>query len=162
MPDPRRDGMFKEMRRKDRTMDYEQAVKLLENGQFGVLSTVAENGYAYGVPLNYVYHQGNIYFHCAAEGSKLDNIMYNNKVSFCVVGHTEPIAEQFSYRYESVIVFGHAGEVYDREKEDALIALIQKYSGEFMEKGMEYIRKEGMKAKVLKINIEHLTGKARK
>lgn len=94
--------------------------------------------------------------------SKLDNIAYNNKVSFCVLGNTEPIPDKFSYRYESVIAFGRAIEVYDKEKEDALVALIQKYSGEFMEKGMEYIQTDCIKAKVIKINIEHLTGKARK
>ncbi|MGI6668392.1 MAG: hypothetical protein ACOX4M_02850 [Acetivibrionales bacterium] len=31
-----------------------------------------------------------------------------------------------------------------------------------MEKAMEYIKKDGAKAKVIKIDIEHLTGKARK
>jgi len=154
--------MFKEMRRKDKSIDNEHAIKLLENGQYGVLSTVGENGYAYGVPLNYIYHRGNIYFHCATEGSKLDNIVYNNNVSFCVVGDTEPIPDKFSYRYESVIVFGHAVEVYDKEKEEALVALIQKYSDEFMEEGLEYIQKSGNQTIVIKINIEHLTGKARK
>lgn len=154
--------MFKEMRRKDRSIDKEQAIKLLENGQYGVLSTVGENGYAYGVPLNYIYYSGNIYFHCAAEGSKLDNIAYNNKVSFCVVGNTEPVPDKFSYRYESVIAFGHAAEVFNKEKEDVLIALMQKYFGEFKEKEMEYVQKNGIKAKVIKINIEHLTGKERK
>jgi len=154
--------MFKEMRRKDRSIDNEQAIELLKREQYGVLSTIGENGYAYGVPLNYVYHKENIYFHCADEGSKVDNIMSNNKVSFCVVGNTEPIPEKFSYRYESAIVFGYAVEVYDKEKEDALVALIQKYSGDFMERGIEYIKKDGAKPKVIKINIEHLTGKARK
>jgi len=154
--------MFKEMRRKDRSIDNEQAIQLLMNGQYGVLSTVGENGYAYGIPLNYVYHGGSLYFHCACEGNKLDNIMFNNKVSFCVVGNTEPIPDKFSYRYESVVVFGRAVEVHDKEKEDALTALIQKYSGEFLEKGLEYIQKDSSKTKVIKINIEHVTGKARK
>jgi nitroimidazol reductase NimA-like FMN-containing flavoprotein (pyridoxamine 5'-phosphate oxidase superfamily) len=154
--------MFKEMRRKDRSIDSEQAVQLLTNGQYGVLSTVGENGYAYGIPLNYAYLEGNIYFHSAVEGNKLDNIMFNNKVSFCVVGSTEPIPDKFSYRFESVVAFGRAEEVYDKEKEDALMALIQKYSSEFMEKGQEYVRKDGIKSRVIKINIEHLTGKARK
>jgi len=153
--------MFREMRRKDRSISSEQAIQLLKNGQYGVLSTIGENGYTYGVPLNYVYHEGNIYFHCAVEGSKIDNIMFNNKVSFCVVGNTEPIPDKFSYRYESVIVFGRAVEVYDKEKENALALLIQKYSGEFMGKGMEYIQRDCVKAKVIKIEIEHLTGKAR-
>ncbi|MDS1029312.1 pyridoxamine 5'-phosphate oxidase family protein [Bacillota bacterium LX-D] len=154
--------MFKEMRRKDRSIDKEQAIELLKKGQYGILSTVGENGYAYGVPLNYIYYEGNIYYHCAVEGSKLDNIANNNRVSFCVVGNTEPTPDKFSYRYESVIVFGRAVEVYDKEKEAALVALIQKYSGEFMEKGIEYIQKDSVRTKVIKINIEHLTGKARK
>jgi len=154
--------MFKEMRRNDRSIDKEQAIRLMEQGQYGVLSTVGENGYAYGVPLNYIYHEGNIYFHCAEEGSKYDNIIFNNKVSFCVIGNSEAIPDKFSYRYESVIVFGQSIEVYDMEKEAALIAIIQKYSGEFMEKGMEYIKKSGAKTKVLKINIEHISGKATK
>ena len=143
-------------------VDSEQAVQLLKNEQYGVLSTVGENGYAYGIPLNYAYYNGNIYFHCAVEGNKLDNIMFNNKVSFCVVGSTEPIPDKFSYRFESVVVFGRAEEVYDKEKEDALMALIQKYSSEFIEKGQEYVRKDGIKSRVIKINIEHITGKARK
>lgn len=154
--------MFKKMRRKDRSIDNQQAVELLKRGEYGVLSTVGENGYAYGVPLNYIYYDGNIYFHCAVEGSKLDNIAHNNKVSFCVVGDIEPIPDKFSYRYESVIVFGRAIEVYDKEKEEALVALIKKYSAEFMEKGMKYIQTDCNKAKVIKISIEHLTGKARK
>ena len=85
--------MFREMRRKDRSIDKRQAVQLLEAGQYGVLSTVGENGYTYGVPLNYVYHKGNIYFHCAVEGNKMDNLMFNNRVSFCVIGTTEPIPD---------------------------------------------------------------------
>ena len=32
--------MFREMRRKDRSIDKRQAVQLLEAGQYGVLSTV--------------------------------------------------------------------------------------------------------------------------
>lgn len=59
-------------------------------------------------------------------------------------------------------MFGRAVEIYDKGKEDALVSLIQKYSGEFMKKGMEYIQKDGIKAKVIKIKIEHLSGKARK
>jgi nitroimidazol reductase NimA-like FMN-containing flavoprotein (pyridoxamine 5'-phosphate oxidase superfamily) len=154
--------MFNEMRRNDREIDKEQSLKVLEQGQFGILSTRGENGYAYGVPLNYTLHEGSIYFHCATEGSKLDNILSNNKVSFCVVGNTEPIPEKFSYRYESIIVFGRAVEVFENEKEAALIALIQKYSRDFIEKGIEYVKNSISKTKVIKISIEHISGKARK
>ncbi len=154
--------MFKEMRKSDRQISGEEAIKLLEEAQFGVLSTVGENGYAYGVPLNYVYSDGSIYFHCAQEGAKLSNIAYNNKVSFCVTGSTEPIPDKFSYRYISTIIFGRCIEVGGNEKEAILIAILKKYSGEFMEKGMKYLERDINVPKVMKINIEHITGKARR
>lgn len=154
--------MFKEMRKKDRSIDIDESINILKSGQYGVLSTVGENGYAYGVPLNYTYFNGGIYFHCAREGSKLDNILHNDKVSFCVVGSTEPMPEKFSYRYESTIVFGSAAEVFDEEKESALVELIKKYSADFLEKGIEYVKKDASKTKVIKISIEHISGKARK
>lgn len=154
--------MFKEMRKSDRQISGEEAIKLLEEAQFGVLSTVGENGYAYGVPLNYAYSDGSIYFHCAQEGAKLSNIAYNNKVSFCVTGNTEPIPDKFSYRYTSTIIFGCCTEVSGNEKEMALIAILKKYSGEFMEKGMKYLERDINVPKVMKISIEHITGKARR
>ncbi len=40
--------MFKELRRKDRMMDNESAIELLRSSEYGVLSTMGENGYPYG------------------------------------------------------------------------------------------------------------------
>lgn len=154
--------MFAEMRRSDRQISEEEALNLLKLAQYGVLSTVGEHGYAYGVPLNYVYSDGGIYFHCAKEGEKLNNINHNNRVSFCVIGNTEPIPDKFSYKYISTIVFGKCTEVEGNEKEAALLEMVNKYSGEFMQKGMEYIKSGINATKVMKINIEHVTGKARR
>ncbi|HQI17206.1 MAG TPA: pyridoxamine 5'-phosphate oxidase family protein, partial [Bacillota bacterium] len=116
--------MFREMRRQDRKTDNEKAAAILAAGEYGILSTVGDNGYAYGVPLSYAYSNGKIYFHCALEGHKLDNIRYNNKVSFCVVGATEVLPESFSTKYESVIVFGKASEADDDEKQEAHVAIL--------------------------------------
>lgn len=151
--------MFKEMRRKDRAFSEEKTREILKNGDFGVLSTVGENGYAYGIPVNYVYVNDAIYFHCATEGYKLDNIAFNDRVSFCVVGKTQPIPETFSYSYESVVAFGKAQEVTGEEKQQALLELVQKYSAAFVEKGKAYIQKDHSKTTVIKVSIEHLTGK---
>lgn len=152
--------MFQEMRRKDRKSDLSEAKELLKNGEYGVLSTAGENGYAYGVPLNYVYLNDSLYFHCATEGEKLKNILYNNKVSFCVVGKACILPEKFSTKYESVIVFGRANEVSDEEKKAALLELIHKYSSEYMEKGRDYMEKAFKVIKVIKIDVEHISGKA--
>jgi hypothetical protein len=148
------------MRRQDRKMSNEKAVELLKNCQYGILSTVGVDGYAYGVPLSYVYLNNNIYFHCATVGHKLDNIKNNDKVSFCVVGEVEPVPEKFTTKYESVILFGKAAEVNGDEKYSVFMAILEKYADQYMEKGKEYIKNANDKVKVMKISIKYITGKA--
>jgi nitroimidazol reductase NimA-like FMN-containing flavoprotein (pyridoxamine 5'-phosphate oxidase superfamily) len=77
-----------------------------------------------------------------------------------VVGSTEILPGNFSTKYESVIIFGKASEVYDDEKREALVAILKKYSPGFMDKGMEYLKTDSCKTKVIKIEIEHVTGKS--
>ncbi|MBE6068477.1 MAG: pyridoxamine 5'-phosphate oxidase family protein [Clostridium lundense] len=154
--------MFREIRRKDRGIDTTDAMEILRKGEYGILSTVNEEGYAYGVPLSYVYMNDAIYFHCAVTGHKLDNIKNNNKISFCVVGKTQPIAEKFTTNYESAIVFGQAEEVYNEEKYNALVGILDKYSKGYMEPGIEHIKEANNRVKVIKISIENVTGKARR
>lgn len=154
--------MFKEMRRKEKQVTLEESIKIIRQGEYGVLSTLSSNGYPYGVPLSYVYTEEGIYFHCAKDGLKLENIENESKVSFCVIGRVELLPEQFSTRYESVVVFGTACEVFGEEKEKGLLALIDKYSQDFMEAGKQYIKNASDKTRVIKIQIDHITGKAGK
>lgn len=154
--------MFRELRRTDRKMSEAETIDLLINADYGILSTYGLDGYAYGVPLSYTYLNDAIYFHCALDGYKLDNIRTNNKVSFCVVGETEVLADKFSMKYYSVIVFGTIVEVEKEEKERALVGLLEKYSSEHMESGMKYLKNDRDNTVVLKLEVEHITGKARK
>lgn len=154
--------MFKEMRRKDREIFSEGIEEILIHGEYGTLSTISDDGYPYIVPLNYIYYNKCIYFHCAKEGYKLQNIEKNNKVSFCVVTGTEVLPSKFSTKYKSVIAFGTASEVTDDLKETILIQLIDKYSHNFLDEGKKYIEKAKDNTKVMKIEIQHITGKARK
>ncbi|MBL4938289.1 pyridoxamine 5'-phosphate oxidase family protein [Clostridium sp. YIM B02515] len=154
--------MFKEMRKSQREIFNEDINSILKNGEYGVLATVGENGYPSATPLSYVYLNNAVYFHCAVEGSKLDNIKYNNKVSFNVVGKTKVLAEQFSTEYESVIIFGHAFETAGDEKKDALMAIADKYSPDFKKEGLAYIDRAINKTCVVKIEIDKITGKARR
>ena len=82
------------LRRKDRAITEEEAKVLLNKAEYGVLSTVAENGTPYGVPLNFCIIDHCIFFHCALEGQKLDNIKQNKSVSFCTVGNTEILPDK--------------------------------------------------------------------
>jgi len=151
-----------QLRRKDRALTEEEAAVLLNRAAYGVLSTVSENGEPYGVPLNFCVIDQCIYFHCAVEGRKLDNIKQNKSVSFCVVGKTEILPAKFGTKYESVVVSGAAEEVFDMAKQLALEGLLHKYSPEFFDQGVKYIEGLREKARVFKITIHTLTGKARK
>ena len=153
---------MRELRRKDRAISEEEAMALLNRTEYGVLSTVSENGEPYGVPLNFCVIDRGIYFHCAVEGRKIDNITHNKSVSFCAVGNTEVLPDKFGTKYESVIVSGQIEEVFDDTKQTALESLLHKYSKNFFEKGLEYIQTLGGKTRVFKISINNLSGKARK
>lgn len=153
---------MKELRRKDRAITRKEAMALLNKAAYGVLSTVTENGKPYGVPLNFCVIDNCIYFHCAVEGQKIDNIKQNKSVSFCVVGNTEILPDKFGTKYESVIVAGEVEEVFDMNKQVALEGLLHKYSPEFIDKGIKYIEGLKEKTRVFKITIIKLSGKARK
>jgi nitroimidazol reductase NimA-like FMN-containing flavoprotein (pyridoxamine 5'-phosphate oxidase superfamily) len=150
------------MRRQDRRITDEETFSILEKGEYGVLSTASSVHEPYGVPVNYCLIDKCIYFHCALEGRKIDNIIHNPKVSFCVVGKTEVLPDQFGTKYESCIVQGMASESFGEEKQLALEGLIHKYSEDFVPEGLKYIEKLKDKARVFKIRIESISGKARK
>ncbi len=147
------------MRRSDKALSNDAAVKILLESEFGVLSTVDSDGQPYGVPLNYFLNDNCLYFHCALIGHKLDNLILNDKVSFCVVGRTKVLPAEFTTEYESVIVTGRAEVVYEKEKYKALVGLVEKYSSEFVEDGHRYIEKIDSETKVVRINIDLMTGK---
>lgn len=154
--------MQKEMRNSKRRLSDEMTAEILENGLFGTLSTVGEEDVPYGVPMSYAVSDGKIYFHCAPEGHKLDNILYNNNVCFTVVDGVETIAEKFSTKFRSVIAFGKISVVEDAaEKQKGIEAIMMKYSSEFAEAGREYIEKYYGKFKILRIDIENISGKGR-
>ena len=153
---------MKELRRQDRAITEDEALALLNEAEYGVLSTVTENGKPYGVPLNFCVIDRCIYFHCAVEGQKIDNIQQNKSVSFCAVGNTEILPDKFGTKYESVIVSGEVEEVFDMNKQLALEGLLHKYSPEFIDRGIKYIEGLKEKTRVFQIIINKLTGKARK
>ena len=151
------------VRRTDRMISAEDAIAVLKAADYGVLSTVNPDGSPYGVPLGYVYLNDALYFHCAHEGHKIDNINQNPEVCFCAVSTAEPLAEKFSMRYASATVFGTAEIVIDdNEKRAALVSLIEKYSPGHIPAGMDYIDRDFHKPLVVKITIQKKSGKSRK
>lgn len=155
--------MFREIRRKDRKLELDEVKKILLENTYGVLSLInADNGYPYGVPISYSYLDNEIYIHSALQGLKVDSIKQDNRVCFTVIGNTEVLPDKFSTNYESAIIFGKIIELTEEDKTKALFELIKKYSTNFLVEGKEYIERAGRATKVYKIEIEHMSGKARR
>jgi nitroimidazol reductase NimA-like FMN-containing flavoprotein (pyridoxamine 5'-phosphate oxidase superfamily) len=150
------------MRRKDREISEQEARQLLAQGEYGVLSTVSPDGAPYGVPISYVYHQGEIFFHSAPEGRKVEYLTAGARASFCVVGATEILPEKFSTRYESAIASGEIRELDGDEKRAALTRLVEKYAPEFRPQGEAYIAQAEDTTRVFALCVRHLTGKRRR
>ncbi len=134
-------------------------MQILQEGEYGVLSTVDADGQAYGVPLNYALKGRNLYFHCALTGHKLDNLLANDKVSFCVVGQSRVVPADFTSEFASVIVTGTAEVICAEEKYEALFSLIEKYCAEFVEEGRRYIETLDAETAAVAIRIASMTGK---
>ena len=154
---------FREIRRKDHVLDPEAARRLLKTGEYGFLALCSPEGYGYGIPLNYALEGDTIYFHGAPDGHKLDALRANDRVSFCVVGRTEVIPGQFTTNYASVHVFGRLSVVAgEAERLKGLGLLVDKYSADFKEVSEKYIARSLPRTLVLRLDIEHLSGKTKR
>lgn len=151
--------MFRQMRRFRQLLDENEVIRILQNGKYGVLGVIGDDGYPYTVPLNYVYENGKIYFHGAKEGHKTDAIKECDKVSFCITDKDDIIKEKLTTYYKSVILFGRARIL---ENDDEIIHAAEilglKYSDD--KKAVEdEIKLLKDKLCCVEITIEHITGK---
>lgn len=154
---------FRPVRRQDRLLDIPAAERLLETGEYGFLAMCSPEGYGYGIPISYVYlrERGCLYFHCAPKGHKIDAVAANGRVSFCVVGRTQVLP--YTTAYESAHAFGRIGPVGDdTERWEALLALRAKYNPELADAEDAYMRKSFARTTVLRLDIEHLSGKCKR
>lgn len=129
------------MRRKHCEVTDPAAVdRILTSARIGRMASMGSDGYPYITPVNFVWYEGKIYFHCAKSGEKLDNVERNSKVCFEV---DLPLAyldtgfdpERSACRahqlYHCVIVRGEARVVPDSPlKVAALNALVRSHEPE--------------------------------
>lgn len=155
--------MKREMRRKDRKLTNGEIEEIIKNNAYGVLSTICQEGYPYGVPMSYAYEAGKIYFHHTNATSLLDeNIAVNNRACFTIIGKTEVLPSKFATKYESVVAFGTVRTMGDAEKVATLMRIVHKYSAAFAEAGLKYAHASVDKVNVYEFTIEQVTGKAKK
>lgn len=150
---------FRPMRRFKQELSREECERILGSARRGFLAAIGDGGYPYAVPLNFVFSDGGIYFHCAREGHKLDAIRSCDKVCFTVLD--EPVQElgDWWFHVNSVICFGRI-----RILEDAAETLqrLKELGNKYFPEGYDMeddLRRNGPHALVLALTPEHISGK---
>ena len=153
--------MFRELRRKRQALDLDECEIILQRGSSGVLALAGDDGYPYAVPLSYLYSEGEIIFHCAKEGHKIDAIKRCPKASFCVIDQDVVVPKEYTTRFRSVIVFGTMRIIDDEaEKRAAITKLAIKYApNDSADNREREINKDWAGLCMLAMRIEHLSGK---
>lgn len=152
---------FREMRRGDRQMTEEQAIEIIKTQKWGVLSVCGDEGYPYGVPMNYSYVDGKIYMHStSAESHKVDAIRRNEKVCLTIVEQQELDINEYTTHYRSVIIFGKARILDDvAEKVAAIRKMMQGIVSEHKGNEMEHCGSIPSDFTMIEIVPEYITGK---
>ena len=152
--------MFRELRRKKQLLSEQETLRVLEEGKTGIVGVLGDDGYPYTVPIYYVSLEDKIYFHSAKKGHKVDAIAKEPKVSMTVVEKDDVVSREFTTYFRSIQLFGKAYVVEDEaERNVAFRALCEKFSGADLDRYEEIMSKEAAAAAIVRIDIEHITGK---
>lgn len=136
----------------------------LEIAPVGVLGTINADGSPYLVPLNFIYEDQKIYYHCREQGLKSDNILRQPQVCFHVyemhgIKNTGAAIETSTF-YTSATLNGTAEIVTDFHEKDRILRLIvRKYAADLADQALS----EGAVKNtcVVAIAIREMTGKKR-
>ncbi len=172
------------MRRKDREMGKEFALKVIDKVHFGVLS-VAAGKESHSIPLSIARKKETLYFHSAMEGTKVDIFQKEPLATIVFVGEVKVpenfteeelkemaadekkavdlIRKVFTTEYESCIVKGPIRLVKDKnEEEEAHRVICEKFTPTKMDY-FEIALKAGLhRTNIYAIEIEEITGKRKK
>ena len=147
-----------------RITDLAVIFNLLDTCHVGHLGTISSDGWPVIKPLNFARLDWRIYFHCALDGEKLDDIRRDSRVCFEVdlpIAYVKGQPEnpcRAEYLYRSVIIRGRATMVEDRaEKVLALDCLMRKFQPgtTFAGFGDDKLDITG----IVRIDIDDLSGK---
>ena len=153
--------MFRELTRKNRQLPLEECIRILREEPRGVLSVLGDDGYPYGMPMNYWYDDGDgcIYFHTGRGGHRQDALQKCGKTSFCVIDKGVRKDGEWALTVNSVIVFGKIEIIDDL---DAVVDVTTRLSRKFTSDD-EYIQKEisqhAHRTLLLRLKPEHICGK---
>lgn len=150
---------MKPMRKSNRERDAVWALKVFDNAPYITVSMTRPDGTPYGLPLNIVRKdETTFYFHCAAEGEKIDCLKHSPIVSLSSVSRCTPKYEDeknnFTEYFNSAIAVGKAEFVAnDEEKIEALRLLCERFLPRYMEHFDDAIARSLDRTTVVKITL---------
>ena len=153
--------MFRDMMRKKQALSHEECIALLKNEWRGVLSVLGDDGYPYGMPMNYWYNEedGRLYFHGGSKGHKIDALRRCDKASFCIYDQGFRRDGEWALNIRSVVVFGR---VQFMEDQNFAMEMTRKLSYKYTD-DTEYIeheiRESGGHTLCFALIPEQITGK---
>lgn len=153
--------MFREMRRKKQQLSADEVEEILKKHNTCTLALSGDDGYPYSLPISYAYIDDKIYFHCAKTGHKIDAVKSNEKVSLSIIDSDEVIEKKYTNKYKSVIVFGKARII--ENKNEVYKSCIQMAKAIYPHMDDNGIKEETERfineTAVVEITPEHITGK---
>lgn len=151
--------MFREMRRHKQQLDKGICKEILRTSPRGVLSVLGDDGYPYGIPLDFTYEDGRLFFHCARQGHKIDAIKSLDKACFTVLDEGRRNEGEWWLCFNSVVCFGRMRMVEDDSlRRKALLAIGDKYFPEDYDTEAD-IARNWKNVCILELTIEHMSGK---
>lgn len=153
--------MFRKVRKIKNELDEKTTKEVLKKAPRGVLALNGDDGFPYGLPLNFYYDEDNntLYFHGTKTGYKIDCIEKSPKASFTALLEEGVSDDGWSKNVSSVVAYGLLEEIEDSDfARDALEKLAQKYypSEDLVE---ENIKANFKNTKMLAFHISYMTGK---
>ena len=153
--------MFRQMRRFKQQVSDDVCKNILQEEKRGVLSVLGDDGYPYGIVLDYYYDsdKNKIYFHGAKEGHKIDSLKKCNKCSFVVMNKGYKEDNSWIWHITSVVCFGKIRFVNDKYE---FVPLLRKIGNKYYpnkEEVEKEIEETINRVQILELNIEHMTGK---
>jgi nitroimidazol reductase NimA-like FMN-containing flavoprotein (pyridoxamine 5'-phosphate oxidase superfamily) len=145
----------------------EEMEKILQRAEVGRIA-LCDGSMPYLVPVNFLYHEKKIAFHCAWEGKKLDLIRKNPNCCFEVDEFMGEVSYHYKDRchldYDSVLAFGKARVENDEEEKIHLLQLFSEkyleiYRKPLSEGGKRFGRDRISECCCVVVDIEELTGR---
>lgn len=147
------------MRKAARQQNAGWAFNVFDKAPFVTVSMTRPDGTPYGLPLSLVRRdERTFYFHCAAEGEKLDCLTHNPVVSLSAVSRCSPVFEEekcnFTEYYNSAVAVGTASIVESaEEKTEALRLLCRRFLPDHMDRFGEAVARSLDRTTVVRITL---------